>query len=115
MTPPLWPFSLFVLLAQAGCTRSSLGFFVPALELRAGLTRRARIARLDEGERLDAQALALLSWQPRRLHALSAASEPSPDPWLAPCEPDDAACLAEAAELEDELARVVEDLAGQGE
>jgi hypothetical protein len=100
---------------DGGCTRPTLAQLVPKLDLSCHLRRARDGARIGANsdrmnERLDVGIGAALRWQPAvypasvRWHA-----ELAPAAWLAPCALDDAACLAEYAEAERELASALRD------
>jgi len=98
--------SLLLVLA-AGCAPTTLASLVPRLELGLRLRRVDRARALSDAARgeVDTTLVAWLSWRP--VLAAQAVVGPlalSPEAWLAPCELDDADCLAESAEVESELA-----------
>lgn len=101
--------SLSLVLAT-GCSSSALAQLVPTLGVGLHVRRDGQARALHDAARaeLDTRLVAFLSWRPK-VEARSVASplESTPSAWLAPCALDDATCLTETAEAEDELAAVL--------
>lgn len=106
-------FGCFLLLCLAACSRTSAASFLPSLDVRL-VAERSRDGTLGPAPGplpWSASVVAHLRWQPKpAAQSIPARAELAPEIFLTPCEGEDVACLEEAAESEQEVARLLGEL-----